>query len=123
MDFELTDATEYCRLETAQARVRRFVVEQRLYLAKRGLGLVCPVQHHRVVLPRDRETRCEFEAAREQGFRIGDAADARRHFGEHADGGDVGRIVPQVFAQQRFGFGDAVLAQRQRRDHELRIAR
>ena len=121
--LELADAAEDRRLEIAQPGIRRIVGEQRLRFAQRGFGLVRPMQHHRVVLPRHREARRELETARQQRFRIGDAADARRDFGEHADGGDVGGIVPQVLAQQAFRVGDAVLAQRQRRNHELRIAR
>ena len=121
--FELADAPQDSRLEVAQPRVRRIVGEQGVRLAHRRFGLVSPVQHHRVVLPRDREPRRELEAAREQHFGIRDPADPGRDFGEHADCGDVGGIVPQMFTQQLLRFGDAVLAERQGRHQKLWIAR
>ena len=77
----------------------------------------------RVVVTRGREARRQFEAPRQQVFRIDISADARRHFRQHADGRHVRGMALQVLTKHGFGFGNAVLDQRHRRAHELRVVR
>ena len=102
---------QHDRLEVAGAGVAGLVGQQAVDLFERLLGLVGPVQHHGVVLPGGLEPRGELEAASQQGFRVVQAAQARRHFGQHADGGDVGGAFVQLGAQQALGFGNAVADQ------------
>ena len=70
----LADAPEDRGLEIAIAGIARLVGEQPLHLRERGFRLVLPVQHHGVVVARGRESRREFEATRQQVFRVGDSA-------------------------------------------------
>ena len=103
--------------------IARFGLEQALDLRQRRGMVALTVQRHGVVLPGAVEVRREFQAPGQQILGVVVAPDARGDLGEHAQGGDVGGMLVQVPAQQRFGFGNAVLAQRGARGEQARIAR
>ena len=74
------------------------------------------------IVARRGEARRKLEAAFEQILRIAIAAEARRDLGEHPDRRDIGRVLPEMGAEQCLGRRDAVFAQRDRRLQQSRIA-
>ena len=84
-------------------------------------GLPFTMQYEGIVVTRGHERRRKLECAGEQTLRIAVAAQSRCHLGEHADGGDIRRVLFQMGAQQRFRWRDSVLAQIHRGFHQARI--
>src|ERR1700730_18446791 len=117
------DTREDRGLETAVVGVARLGGEQLLDVWEGSGMLALAVQRHGVVVTSTGEAGRELEAARQQTLGVVVAPEARGVLGEHADRGDIGRMLAQMRAQQRFGFGDAVVAQRRRRGHQARVTR
>ncbi len=97
--------------------------EKLIDLLKRLFVLVLAMQDGGVVAARGSEAGGQFEAAFQQVLCVLIALQPRRNFREHADGGDVGGVLFQVLAEERFGFGDVVVVQSYRGLHEVRILR
>ncbi len=74
-------------------------------------------------MARREEARCELEAAAEQQFGVCVAPEPPGDLGQHAQGGDIGRVLAQVVAQQRLGYGNAALLQCDRGFEQPRVAR
>ena len=117
----VADVGEHRGLEVAIARIARLAGEKLLDVRQRRGRLALAVEHGRQVVAGGIEARGELEAALEECLRIRIAAQPRRNFGQHAQRRDVGRMRLQVLAQQRFGFGNAVLDQRCSRGQQPRI--
>lgn len=89
----LADAAENGGFEIAVSRVLRLRFEQTIHFAERLARFHLPVQHDDVVVSCGVEVRCEFETPCQKAFRIPIPPDARRHFRQHADGGDARRLL------------------------------
>ena len=108
----VADPAQDHRFEIAVTGIVRFDRQQGFDLCQRLHVLVTAIEHQRVVLPRGVKARGEFEATRKQQFGIVVATQPGRDFGQHAQGGDIGRRSFQMRAQQRFGLWNTVLYQR-----------
>ena len=74
------------------------------------------------MLARFAEPGGQLKATFEQIQRFLAAPDPHRQFGEHADRGDIGRMLLQPVAQQRFGIRQAVFGQGFGGLHQTRVA-
>ena len=118
-----TETAQDRRLQRAAAGIARIVGEQGFELGQRGLRLLFAVQHQRVVLTCLAESGREFQTAFEQMQRFLATPNPDRQFGEHADRSDIGRVLLQPVAQQRFGIGQAIVGQGFGRLQHARVAR
>ena len=109
---EVAEAAQHRCLARAQSRIARLASQQLVDDVESLLRAVLAVQHERVVLPGGGKARSEREATLEQLLGVRKTPEARSHFGEQAQGRDIVWLLPEVLAQQGFGDGDAVLAQR-----------
>ncbi len=100
----------------------RLAVEQRVEHLDRFGRAVLPVEHGREVGARGGEGRRQLERPAEQVLRIPVAAEPRRQLGHHPDGGDVGRLLLEVGAEQPLGDGEPALDQGQAGLHQPRVA-
>ena len=92
--IELADARQDRGLQIVVAGIARARAASSVSISRRAShGLVLPMQDDRIVVAGGREARRELQAARQQVLGILVAAQPRRDFREHADGGDVGRIA------------------------------
>ena len=117
------ETAQDCSLQRAAAGIARIVGEQGFELGQRRLRLLFAVQHQRVVLARLAEPGRELQATFEQMQRVFAAPDPHRQFGEHADRGDIGRVLLQPVAEQRFGIGQTIVGQGFGRLQHARVAR
>ena len=99
----------------------RVVAQQSLYLLQGGGRLVLSVQYDRIVVARSLEARRQFQAPRQQVLRVLITAEARCDLRKHPNGRHIGGIPLQMFTQQQFGRGNAVLAQRSAGSYQPRI--
>jgi hypothetical protein len=118
----LTDARQDRRLQIAIARVAWIGPEQQIDFFQRLGRLALAVQDEGIVVSCGPKARCELQAAFEQRLCISVATQAGCDFRKHADSGDVGGLLLQMRAQQRFGLGDTALDERSRGFHQPRIA-
>ena len=72
--------------------------------------LLLPVEHDRIVVARAGKAGRQLETARQHRLGVAIAAKSRAELGQHAQSGDIGRIALQMFAQQVFGDGEAIIA-------------
>lgn len=119
---KITSAGEDGCLEIAIAGIARLVREQSVYLCECGAGLALAQQDDGVVVARGSEARREFEATLEEQLRIAVATEPGTDLREHANRGDIGRMLQQVLPQARLGYGKAAVAQRGCRLEQARIA-
>ena len=119
----VANPTQHDRLQVAVTGVAGFDRQQGIDFGKRLRGLVGPVQDEGVVLARGMESRGQLQAARQQALGILVAAQADRHFGEHADCRDIGRSLLQALAQQCLSLDQAILAERRGRAQHVRVTR
>jgi hypothetical protein len=95
--------------------------QQALHLRERLRAFVPPVQQHGELVARRHEPGRELERAPEQALRIVVAADAHRHFREHADRRHVRRRIVQVSLEQPLRLRDVVPVHRERGAPQLRV--
>jgi hypothetical protein len=120
--FVLADPAERGGLQVAVAGVARILGQQAVTLGDRGLRLVPPVKHRRIVVPRRGEARGQLHAAGQQLLGVVQPAQARAGLGQHADGGHVSGPRLQDRAQGVLGDGEAVLAERGGGLDQVRVA-
>ena len=88
-----------------------------------GVGnLVLAVKHSCKVRTRRKKVGRNFDRAAQQGFSIGQPANPARQFRQHADRCHVERVGLQMHAEQRLGFVQPVIVERERSLQQLRIA-
>jgi len=96
--------------------------QQALDLGQCLLRLVVAMQRLGIVLARGLKARRQFQTACQQPAGIFVTPQARGDLGEHADRGDIGRRLLQVFAQQGLGLGNAGFRQRRGGSEQARVA-
>ena len=109
------------RLEVLVSGVARFGAQQHVDLLQGRGAAILPMQYMGVVVAGGIEARRQLQAHHQQPIGLEVALQAPRHFGQHAQAGDVGGLAIQMSAQQRLGARHIVVAERRRRFHELRI--
>jgi len=109
--LELADPPQDHCVQVTEGRVAGLRGECQLDFPQRFGGACLAVQGDGVVVSGNREVGCQLEAARQQVAGVHVPAEAQRDLGEHADGGDVGRMLLEVAPEQRLGLGNPVPGQ------------